>query len=73
MLTAPLELLVIYHLGGPHGKHYFLLSRIVLGVFIDPLPSNRRHMVARVGSRWNVFTESSTSNVCTRHSIYISI
>jgi hypothetical protein len=39
----------------------------VLGVFIDPLPSNRRPIVARVGSRGNVFTESLPSNGSVRH------
>jgi hypothetical protein len=44
--TAPLELPVIQPRGGPHGKHRLLLSRIVLGVFTEPLPSNRRPIVA---------------------------
>jgi hypothetical protein len=48
-------------------KHRLLLSRIILGVFTDPLPSNRRPIVARVGSRRNVFTESLPSNGSIRH------
>jgi hypothetical protein len=38
------------------------LSRIVLGVFTDPLLSNTRPIGARIGSRGNVFTESLPSN-----------
>jgi hypothetical protein len=46
-----------------------ILSRIVLGVFTDPLPSNRRPIVPCVGSRGNVFTESLPSNGSIRHNI----
>jgi hypothetical protein len=35
----------------------------------DPLPSNGRHVVARTGSRGNVFTESLRSNGSVRHNI----
>jgi hypothetical protein len=49
-------------LGGSHGKHHLLLSRIVSGLFTDPLSNNRRPIVARVGSRGNVFIESLPSN-----------
>jgi hypothetical protein len=45
------------------------LSRIVLGVLTDPLPSNRSPIVARVGFRENVFTESLPSNGSTRHNM----
>jgi hypothetical protein len=38
-------------------------------VFIDPLPSNGRPIVVRIGSRGNVFTESLPSNGYTRHNI----
>jgi hypothetical protein len=58
--------------GGPHEEHRLLLSRIVLGVFSDPLPSNRRPIVARVGSRGNVFTESLPSNGFIRHNIMLA-
>jgi hypothetical protein len=47
----------------------FLLSRIVLGVFSEPLPSNRRLIVAHFGSRGNVFTESLPSNGSVRYNI----
>jgi hypothetical protein len=53
--------------GRTHGKHCLLLSRIILGVFTDPLPSNRRPTVTRVGSSGNVFTESLPSNGSIRH------
>jgi hypothetical protein len=68
-MTAPSELLVIEPRSEPHGKHRLLLSRIVLGVFTDPLPSNRRPIVARVGSRGNVFTESLHINGSVSHNI----
>jgi hypothetical protein len=42
---------------------------IVLSVFTDLLPSNRRPIVARVGSRKNIFTESLPSNGSIRHNI----
>jgi hypothetical protein len=47
------------------------MSCIVLGVFTDPLPSNKRPIVARVGSRGDVFTESLprmayTSIICNK-------
>jgi hypothetical protein len=64
-----LELLVIYPRGGPLGEHRLLLSRIVSGVFTDPLPNNRHPNVGRVGSRGNVFTESLPSNGSIRHNI----
>jgi hypothetical protein len=69
ILTAPLELLIIYPRRGPHGKHRLLLSRIVLGMFPDPMPSNRRPIVASIGSRGNVFTESLPRNESIRHNI----
>jgi hypothetical protein len=43
-------------------------SYIVVGVFTDPLHSNRRP-VARVGSRGNVFTESLPSSGSIRSTI----
>jgi hypothetical protein len=58
--------------GRTPGKHRLLLSRIDLGVFTDPLPSNRRPTVARVGSRGNVFTESLPINGSIRHNIILS-
>jgi hypothetical protein len=66
-LTAPLQLPVVWPRGEPHGKHCLLLSRIVLRVFTDPLPSNKRPIVARFGSRGNMFTESLPSNGYTCH------
>jgi hypothetical protein len=57
----------MYPRSGPHEKHPLILRRIVLGVFIDPLPSNKRSIVASVGSRGNVFTESLSSNGSIRH------
>jgi hypothetical protein len=33
-----------------------------LGVFTDPFHSNRRHIIARVGSRGNMFTDPLRSN-----------
>jgi hypothetical protein len=72
-LTAPLELLVIWPRGVHHGKHRLLLSRIVLGVFTDSLPSNRCPTVARLASRGNVFTESLPSNGSICHNIYRNI
>jgi hypothetical protein len=39
-------------------ENSLLLSRIILGMFTDPLPSNGRRVAARVCSRGNVFTES---------------
>jgi hypothetical protein len=39
------------------------IARLVLGVFADPLPRNRRPIFARVGSHGNVFTESLPSYV----------
>jgi hypothetical protein len=47
---------------------YTVLYCIVLGVFTDPLPSNRRHIVAGAGSRGNVSTESLPSNWSMRDS-----
>jgi hypothetical protein len=38
-------------------------------VFTDPLPSNIRPIIARVGSIGNVFTESLPSNGYIRHNI----
>jgi hypothetical protein len=58
--------------GEPHSKHRILLSGIVLGVFTDPLPSNRRHIFARVGFLGNVFTESLPSNGSTSHNILVN-
>jgi hypothetical protein len=49
------------------------LPCIVLGVFTDPLPSNRRPIVGRVGSRGNVFTESLSSNGSIRHNIFTPV
>jgi hypothetical protein len=68
--AALLELLVILPWDGPLGKYRLLLSRIVLGVFTDPLPGNRRSIIARIGSRGNVFTESLPSNGYPRHNIH---
>jgi hypothetical protein len=48
---------------GSHRKH----SLYCWGVFTAPLPSNRRPIVARVGSCGNVLTESWPSNGYTRH------
>jgi hypothetical protein len=48
-------------------KHRLLLSRNVLDVFTDPLPSNRHPIVARVGSRGKVFAEPLPSNGSTGH------
>jgi hypothetical protein len=42
-------------------------------VFTDPLPSNRRPIVARIGLHGNVFTESLPNNGSKRHNILISI
>jgi hypothetical protein len=42
-------------------------------VFTDPLPSVRRPVVARVGSRGNVFTESLPSNGCIRHNTKVPV
>jgi hypothetical protein len=67
-----LELPVIYPRGGPHGEHRILLSLIVLGVFTDPLLCNRRRIVARVGSRGNMFTESLTSNGSIRQYVQVN-
>jgi hypothetical protein len=50
-------------------KHCLLLSRIVLGVLTAPLRSNRRPIVARIGSRGNVFTEYLPSKGSIRHNI----
>jgi hypothetical protein len=38
-------------------------------MFISPLPSDRRQVVARVGLRGNVFTESFPTNGCTSHNM----
>jgi hypothetical protein len=48
------------------------LSRTVLGVFTDPLPINRLPIVASVGSRGNMFTESLPSNESVGHSTNFS-
>jgi hypothetical protein len=68
--NCSLEPLVIEPQGKPHGKHRLLLSCIVLGFFTDPLLSNRRLIVTRVGSRTNVFTESLPTNVTLCHADY---
>jgi hypothetical protein len=65
------ELFLITTLHEPRGKHRRLLSRIVLGVFTDPLPSNRRPIVMLIGSRGNVFTESLPSSGYTRRSMLL--
>jgi hypothetical protein len=52
-------------------KKNLLSSRIILGVLTDPLPSNKRSMVALIGSCWNVFSESLPSNGSIQHSIFI--
>jgi hypothetical protein len=54
-------------------KAFLLLFRIVLGVFTDPLPSNRHPIVARVGSRGKVFTDSLPSSGFIRHNTYHQI
>jgi hypothetical protein len=46
-----------------------MLPRIVFGMFNDPLSSNSRPIVGRVGSRGNMFTESLPSNGSIRHNI----
>jgi hypothetical protein len=43
-----------------------------LGMFMDPLPSNRCLIVARFGSRGTVFPESLRSNGSIRHNIMMS-
>jgi hypothetical protein len=43
---------------------------MVLGIFTDPLPSNRCSIVTGVGSLGNVFTESLSSNGSIRHNMY---
>jgi hypothetical protein len=60
---------LITALHGPHGKHNLYCYR---GVFTDSLPSNGRHILARVGWRWNVFTESLPINGYTRHNSFVS-
>jgi hypothetical protein len=57
-----MKLFVILPRGRPHTEHFLLLSRIVLGIFTYPLPSNKRPIVTRVGFRGNVFTEPLPSN-----------
>jgi hypothetical protein len=47
--------------GGPHGKESSIVP-YCFNVFTDPLPRNRRTIVARVGFRGNVFTEPLPSN-----------
>jgi hypothetical protein len=42
-------------------------------VFTDPLPSNRRPIVARVGSRGTVFTESLSSDGSILHSMFYGL
>jgi hypothetical protein len=42
---------------------------IVDEAFTVPFPSNKHPIVARAGSRQNMFTESLSSNEYTRHSI----
>jgi hypothetical protein len=71
-LTALLKLLVMLPQGRPHGKHHLLLSCIVLGMFTDPLPSNRHLIAACVGSCRNAFTESLPSNGSIRHNIILA-
>jgi hypothetical protein len=66
-----MELLVIYPLGRPHRKHGLILSPIVLGVYTDPLSSNRPPIIAGVGFRGNVFTEPFPSNGSMRRNIFI--
>jgi hypothetical protein len=56
-LTAPLDLLVMYPRVESHGKHRLILYRITLVVFTDPLPTNRRPVVARVGRHGEVMTD----------------
>jgi hypothetical protein len=46
------------------------LTPVVLGMFTDPLPSNRRPIFAPVGSQGNVFTESLPSNGSIRHNTF---
>jgi hypothetical protein len=67
MLQLPVsELFFITALHGPRRKQNILLG----GVFTVPLPSTGRPIVARVGFRGNLFTETLPSNVCTRHNIF---
>jgi hypothetical protein len=63
------ELYFITTLHGPRGKQRLLLSRIVSGVFTDPLPSNGRSIVVPVDSRGNVFAESLPNNGSIRHNM----
>jgi hypothetical protein len=45
------------------------MQPVVLDMFPNPLPSNRRPIVLRVGSHGNVFNESLPSNASIRHNI----
>jgi hypothetical protein len=49
------------------------LFRIVLCVFIDPLHSNKHPIIARVGSRLNVFSKSLPSNGSIPHNIVTDV
>jgi hypothetical protein len=68
-LCCTVEFFFITNYHGSHGKHRLLLYLIILSVFTDPSSSNRRPIVARVGSRGSVFTESLPSNGSIRHSM----
>jgi hypothetical protein len=65
LLFCPAEHFLITTLHGPHRKHSLYCSS---GVFTEPLPTNRRPIVASVCLRGNVFTESLPNNGYTRHS-----
>jgi hypothetical protein len=55
LLLSASEFFLITILHRPRRKHRLLFSRIVLGVFTDPLSSNRRPIVACFGSSGNVY------------------
>jgi hypothetical protein len=60
--------LLITTLQGPRRKNSLYCW---IGVFTAPLPSNRYPIVAPIGSRGNVFTESLPSNGYTSHNIIL--
>jgi hypothetical protein len=57
-------------LGTSHYIALGLLSRIVFGVFTDPLPSSRCPIVVHIGSSGNVFTKSLPGCGSAHHSIH---
>jgi hypothetical protein len=66
ILVYAAEHFFITTLHGSRRKHSLYCWR---GVFTAPVPNNRRPIVARFGSRGNVFTESLSSNGYTRQNI----